>query len=211
MQAECLLSTVFSNWPKRLNLFEKARFLENLRKKLWNLDNTSRSNQVNSCSYYSFRVPRKFHRKTSDRVATQSLSSVVNRVLNDTQRSTGQFFSEQTVVHDKLPDQAYMYVLADLHATVVHYKFFGSLVYRVQYQVSCTCTVCDTVHVHEHNIVKSWYSTQTCTQCVFRNADSAPQVQCGDRYTYISLDVAVQTLGVRPNPPPPWLRACAGQ
>ena len=72
--------------------FLKGQILENLRKKLWNLDNTSRSNPVNSCSYYSFRVPRKLYRKTSGRVATQSLSSVVNRILNDTQRSAGQFF-----------------------------------------------------------------------------------------------------------------------
>ena len=65
--------------------------------KTLNLDNTSRSNQVNSYSYYSFRIPRKFHRKTSDRVAaTQSLSSVANRVLSNTQRSTGNLFSEQT-------------------------------------------------------------------------------------------------------------------
>ena len=35
--------------------------------------------------------------ETSDRAATQSLSSVVNLVLNNTQRSAGQFFSEQTV------------------------------------------------------------------------------------------------------------------
>ena len=33
MQFEFLLSTLFSNWPRRLNLFERARFLENLRKK----------------------------------------------------------------------------------------------------------------------------------------------------------------------------------
>ena len=97
MQSEFLLSTLFLNWPRRFNLVEKARFLENLRKQLWNLDNTSRSNQVNSCSYSSFRVLRKLHRKTSDHVATQSLSRAVNCVLNDTQRSAGQFFSEQTV------------------------------------------------------------------------------------------------------------------
>ena len=98
MHPEFLLSTLFSNWRRRLNLFKKARFLENRRKKLWNLVNTSRWNQVNSCSYYSFGVPRKLYRITSDCVATQSLSSVVNRILNDTQRSAGQFFSEQTVV-----------------------------------------------------------------------------------------------------------------
>ena len=33
MHAEILLSPLFSNWPRHLNLFEKARFLENLRKK----------------------------------------------------------------------------------------------------------------------------------------------------------------------------------
>ena len=81
-----------THWARRLNLFEKTRFLENFCTKLWNLDNTSRSNQVNSCLYKSFRVPRKFHRETSDRVATQSLSRVVNQVLKDTQRSAGQFF-----------------------------------------------------------------------------------------------------------------------
>ena len=101
MHSEFLLSTLlfinFLNWPRRLNLFLKARFLETSVKKLWNLDNTSRSNPVNSCSYYSFRVPRKLYRKTSGRVATQSLSSVVNRILNDTQRSAGQFFSEQAL------------------------------------------------------------------------------------------------------------------
>ena len=50
-------------------------------RKLWNLDNSSRSNQVNSCSNYSFRVSRKLYCKTSDRVATQLLSSAVNRIL----------------------------------------------------------------------------------------------------------------------------------
>ena len=97
MHSEFLFSTLFLNWPRRLNLFKKARFLENLRKNSGILDNTSRSNPVNSCSYYRFRVPRKLYLKTSGRVATQSLSSVVNRILNDTQRSAGQFFSEQTV------------------------------------------------------------------------------------------------------------------
>ena len=33
MQSEIVLSTLFSNWPRRLNRFEKARFLENLCKK----------------------------------------------------------------------------------------------------------------------------------------------------------------------------------
>ena len=98
MRSEFLLSTLFLNWPRRLNLFKKARFLENLCKKLWNLDNTSRSNLVKSCSYYSFCVPRKLYRKTSGSVATQLLSSVVNRILNDTQRSAGQFFLNRLYV-----------------------------------------------------------------------------------------------------------------
>ena len=81
----------------RFNVFEKARFLENLPKKIWNLDKISRSHQVRLCSYYSFRLPQKFHGKTTDHVAAYSLSSVVNHVLNDTQRTAGQFLSEQTV------------------------------------------------------------------------------------------------------------------
>ena len=32
LQPEFLLSILFSNWPRRLNLSEKARFLENLHK-----------------------------------------------------------------------------------------------------------------------------------------------------------------------------------
>ena len=44
--------------------------------------------------YYSFRVRRKLYRKTSDRVATQSLSSVVNRI---SQRSAGQFFLNRLI------------------------------------------------------------------------------------------------------------------
>ena len=96
MKSEILLSTLFSNWARHINVFEKGRFLENLHKKIWDLDNISRSNQARSCSNYSFRVLQIFHSKTTDRVAAQSLSSDINRVLNDTQRSTSQFFSEQT-------------------------------------------------------------------------------------------------------------------
>ena len=45
-QFEFLLSTLSSSWHWRLNPFEKARFLEILRKILWNLDNTSISNEL---------------------------------------------------------------------------------------------------------------------------------------------------------------------
>ena len=92
MHPEFLLSTLFSNWPRRLNLLKRPDFSKTAVKKLWNLDNTGRSSQINSFSSYSFHVPRKLYRITSARAATQSLSSVVNRILNDTQRSAGQFF-----------------------------------------------------------------------------------------------------------------------
>ena len=80
MKSEILLSTLFSNWGRRYNVLEKARFLQNRRKIVWNLDEISKSNQVRLCSYYSIRVPSKFHRKTTDRMAAQSLSRVIDRV-----------------------------------------------------------------------------------------------------------------------------------
>ena len=103
MHSEFLLSTLFLNWPRRLNLFLKARFLENLRKKLWNLDNTSRSNPVNSCSYYG-QLPQNFW--------SRRYSIALKRRKSHSQRHSvirGSVFSEQTVVEVVfLPDMQQM-------------------------------------------------------------------------------------------------------
>ena len=37
MKSETLLSTLFANWARCFNVFEKARFIENLRKKYFGI------------------------------------------------------------------------------------------------------------------------------------------------------------------------------